>query len=71
MEEKIFIVVRDINGKRDTFEFDNNYAVLSWADNYLTEDDEILIVYQGNLCLYSGLQSSEWLTCDDLTGFFG
>jgi type VI protein secretion system component Hcp len=71
MEDEIFIVIRDINGKRDTFEFDNNYAVLSWADNYLTEDDEILIVAQGNLCLYSGLQSSEGLTCDDLTGFFG
>lgn len=70
MEDKIIITVRDINGNRETLKFKNRHEVLVWADNYMDEDIEVLVVAQGNLCLYSGLQSDVMLTCDDITGFF-
>ena len=70
-ENKITIVTRDINGKRLALEFANEAAVLGWIDNgYLDEDDEILIVAQGGICLYSALGNNIPLYIDDLTGFF-
>ena len=72
MEGKIIIVIRDVNGNRDIIEFDNEYAVYEWAwSGKVTKEDEILIVAQGNLCLYSALMATYVLTADDLTGFFG
>ena len=72
MEEKIIIVLRDVNGERNTIEFDNEYAVYEWAwSGRLTKEDEILIIAQGSLCLYSALMASYVVTADDLTGFFG
>ena len=72
MNENILIVVRDINGKRENLQFESRHAVLRWAKEVMTEEDEILIVAQDGLCLYSGLQDSAgpMLTCDDITGFF-
>lgn len=68
----ITIVTRDINGKRSIVEFENEAAVLRWVDEEgIGEDDEILIVSQGNLCLYSALGKVDPLCIDDLTGFFG
>lgn len=73
MDEKITIIVRDINGKRDTIDFPTRSLLLRWAEDEMDEDDEILVVAQYGLCLYSALQSPDQpsLTCDDLTGFFG
>ena len=72
MEDKIIIVVRDVNGKRDVIEFDNEYAVYEWAwSGKFTVEDEILIIAQGNLCLYSALMSDYVLTAYDLMSFFG
>ena len=70
-ENKITIVTRDVNGKRSVVEFDNEAAVLRWInDGYLDEEDEILIVAQGGICLYSALGTDYPLSIDDLTGFF-
>lgn len=72
-DETIRILVRDCNGKRDTLEFSNPAAVYHWAETEMTDDDEILVITQGDVCLYSGLQADPrlTLTADDLTGFFG
>jgi C4-type Zn-finger protein len=71
-DNKITIVIRDINGKRDVITFDNESSVLDWVNSDgLWEEYEILIVSQGNFCLFSALSSANALTIDDLTGFFG
>ena len=71
IDEKIVIVSRDVNGKRTTILFDNEAAVLNWVQKgCLDEEDEILIVAQGNLCLYSALGADYPLSIDELTGFF-
>lgn len=72
MEGKISILVRDCHGRRKTLEFESRHQVLAWAEDEdkLTEEDEILIITQGNICLYSGLMSDSMLTADDITGFF-
>ena len=70
-EDKITIIYRDVNGKREIIEFDNEASVLSFIDEEnLSEEDEILIVAYGHLCLYSALTASYPLDIDDLTGFF-
>lgn len=72
-DETIRILTRDCNGKRDTLEFKNEHAVYQWADEVMTEEDEILMITQGNRTIYSGLQANPTmaLTAEDLTGFFG
>ena len=72
-DETIRIQTRDCNGKRDTLEFSGPAAVYQWAESEMTEEDEILVITQGNTCLYSGLQADPAmaLTAEDLTGFFG
>lgn len=70
-ENKITIVFRDINGKRMIVEFDNEAAVLRYvSQGLLDEEDEVLIVAQGGICLYSALGADYPLSLDDLTGFF-
>lgn len=70
-EDKITIVTRDLNGKRSVVEFESNCAVLNWIEcGELDDEDEILIVAQGGICLYSALGQSIPLCADDLTGFF-
>lgn len=72
-DETIRIMVRDCNGKRDTLEFKTSYDVYQWADEVMTDEDEILMITQGNRTIYSGLQADPTmaLTAEDLTGFFG
>lgn len=69
-KEPISILVRDCNGKRTNLVFNTRNQILNWAEKYMLEDDEILVITQGNICLYSGLGSDIGLTCDDITGFF-
>lgn len=70
--DPIRIQVRDCNGRRSTLEFRTHDQVLRWADEDMLEDDEILVITQGNICLYSSLQADPTmaLTPDDITGFF-
>ncbi len=69
-ENPVTILVRNCNGKRITLTFSNNSQILHWANEEMFEDDEILLITQGDICLYSGLQSNIMLTRDDITGFF-
>ena len=69
-EENISITVRDINGKRQVIEFSNHSSVVAWANEALSEDDEILLVTQDGVCIYSALGCDHTLSANDLTGFF-
>ena len=68
---KIEILIRDINGKRETLQFENavdfqnNFPIQDWND----EEIEILMVTFGNHCLYAGL-GNETLYAEQLIGFF-
>lgn len=68
----VSMLVRDCNGKRMTLTFTNISQILHWAEEEMIEDDEILLITQGNICIYSGLQADPTLalTADDITGFF-
>ena len=72
-QDVIRIQTRDCNGKRETLEFSGPAAVYQWAESEMTDEDEILVITQGNVCLYSGLQADPTmaLTAEDVTGFFG
>lgn len=66
------VVVRDINGKRKRMHFQTRDALLAAASRgCISDEDEILLVYAGCMCIYSALGATEELTVDDLTGFFG
>lgn len=69
-DDEITILIRDCNGNRTKLVFQSHADVLHWADDVMTEEDEVLYIAQGGLCVYSGLQSDVQLTCDDITGFF-
>lgn len=66
----VSMLVRDCNGKRMTLTFTNTSQIMHWAAEDMCEDDEVLMITQGNICLYSGLGDAPWLTGDDITGFF-
>lgn len=72
VEAPILIHTRDCNGRRDIIECRNNDEVLHWAEEEMSEEDEILLITQGGICIYSGLQADPTLTLtsDDITGFF-
>lgn len=68
--EEVFIMTRDINGKR-------NYHYLRWDDvcNYVESsedlrDEEILIVMVNDICIFSGLQHNGMLSWETVVGFF-
>ena len=66
----IIITIRDPN--RNTIVCKNYSELINAIDNReIADDDEILIVIQDNICLYSALGASHPITIDDLTGFFG
>lgn len=71
-EDIIRFHIRDCNGHRDILEFRNEAEVLRWAEEDMFEDDEILLITQGSICIYSGLQAdlTLTLTSDDITGYF-
>ena len=72
----ITITFRDINGKRQ--EISQQTPSLMYHALYeaiekeiITDEDEILLVVQDNMCLYSALCVIQPITIDDLLGFFG
>lgn len=71
-EDIIRFHIRDCNGHRDILEFRNEAEVLRWAEKDMSEDGEILLITQGGICIYSGLQADPTLTLtsDDITGYF-
>ena len=66
----IRILLRDVNGQRVWYEFDTEAEAYQFAGT-ICDEDEILIVAQGPMCLYSQLMAQHPLTAEDLTGFFG
>lgn len=68
----IRIQMRDCNGYRSNLEFPSRDFALEWAEVGMSESDEILVITQGNICLYSSLQADPTmaLTRDDIAGFF-
>lgn len=61
---------RDINGNHYELR-GSRQDIYLWALEEMTEEDEVLEVFRGNICLYSALQTDKDLTSDELTGFFG
>lgn len=69
MKTDIIIVLRDVNGKRYRWSFQNEQQAYKACVKDITEEDEILIVIQDGVCVYSALQSNP-ITAEDLVGFF-
>ena len=68
----INITIRNSNGKRIVIEGENESVIYKKINRFnITEEDEILLVSQDGMCLYSALGSDHSITIDDLTGFFG
>lgn len=69
----IKIYVRDCNGKREVWEFNNNEDFLKfYNENYdsLNEDNyEIQVVIYDGYCIYSYL-TNDCINFEDLSGFF-
>ena len=69
--EDVTIITRDVNGKRI-----GHFS--TWDDicDYINskresiEDEEILLVFVVDHCIYSGLWNTVPLSWDDLLGFF-
>lgn len=68
----ISVTIRDTNGVRSTSTFrgPNDLIKALVNDGWLTEQDEILIVGQDGMCLYSALCSIDALSVEDLIRFF-
>ena len=72
----ITITIRDINGARTIFEYETRSEIIeslndAIENSIITDEDEILLVTQDSMCLYSALSAPHPITIDDLTGFFG
>lgn len=67
--EEVVIITRDINGRR-TYHSLQWDSVCSYIDeNDSLQDEEILMVVSGGVCVYSGLSHGE-IIWEDLVGFF-
>lgn len=68
MIEEVRIVTRDINGKRE-----EHYlywdSVCEYVQESITDEDEILLVFVEDQCIYSGLFNDP-IDREDLMGFF-
>ena len=68
-KEKIRILVRDINGKRTSYTFNNRSDLLLSISNIFSDEDEILLILWKGTCIYSQLGSNP-ITWEDVSGFF-
>ena len=67
----ITVTIRDTNCKRITLEGVSESSILEKINRFgLTENDEILLVTQNGMCLYSALGTNYVLTADELRRFF-
>lgn len=72
---KIALLVRDCNGKRTTWTFRNREDFIRCSDDtataFISNEDEILMVWFETICVYTALCSyGDSLTLEDLIGFF-
>lgn len=70
MKTDITIVLRDVNGNRCRWSFLNEEQACKACLESLTDEDEILVVAQGGVCLYSALNHDHTLSVGDLAAFF-
>lgn len=69
-KEVIKIAVRDINGKRSIYRFENRSDLLQFLNTHIpTDDDEILLIIWSGTCVYSQLGNNP-ITWEDVSGFF-
>lgn len=69
MKTDVTIILRDVNGKRYRWSFKNEQQAYKACCEDISEEDEILVVVQDGVCVYSALQSDA-ITAEDLVGFF-
>lgn len=69
--EQITIITRDINGKR-IYHYSNWDDICDCINSMrdALEEEEILLVYVDQQCIYSGLWNTVPLSWGDLLGFF-
>lgn len=60
MNNTIEITVRDCNGKRTKLHCANRSQFLNWMASEMLDDDEILLIARGDMCLFSGLQTPDF-----------
>ena len=63
----LVVLVRDCNGRRTSISFTSPSQVFHWMEDEMFEDDEILVVSKGDICLYSALQNDDEFDADALT----
>ena len=71
-DQKIVILARDINGERNAYKFENRRALYEWVNSDKRPDntDEILLVLQDGVCIYSQLMSPYPILWEDICGFY-
>ena len=71
-DQKIVILTRDINGKRNSYKFKNRRVLYEFINSCKRPDstDEILLVLQDGVCIYSQLMSSYSVLWEDICGFY-
>lgn len=70
-DQKVTVLVRDINGKRFTFTYDTWDACHSQVGLDIDDEyDEVLVVLLGDVVLYNQLAAEVPISVDALTGFF-
>ena len=69
--EQVVIITRDINGKRiGHFSTWDDICDYINSKRESVENEEILLVFVDERCIYSGLQDKGTLSWGDLLGFF-
>ena len=69
-EKEIIVLVRNINGKRSEYRFENKDKLLEADIKCFNEEDEILLITWAGICIYNELQSSFPVIWEDIFGFF-
>jgi hypothetical protein len=70
-EEETTIHVQGCDGEYHQLSFSTWNKVLKWAETDMDENDVILSVALGDMCIYDGEDDDVALSCEDVTGFFG
>lgn len=68
---RIELHTRDVNGMRTEHVFRGEHSIYTFLTNDgLSDEEEVLLLIQDGICLYSALQSDHALTAEDMIGFF-
>lgn len=70
MDKNIEILIRDCNGKRTKLSCTNRSQFINWTECEMLDDDEILLVTKGDMCLFSGLLTRDITEIEDIAKLF-